>query len=104
MHVRTGDICSVLNFDGNLASQDIIKATNNFDIRYCIGTGGYGSVYKARLPKGNTVALKKLHRLEAEDPNSDRSFRNELLKLKCHERTNEVEPENRDLLYNISVE
>ncbi|KAL8106246.1 hypothetical protein AgCh_029871 [Apium graveolens] len=76
--VQTGDIFSVLNFDGNLAYEDIIKATNNFDIRCCIGTGGYASVYEARLPNGNTVALKKLHRLEAEDPNFDRSFRNEV--------------------------
>ncbi|XP_074338877.1 uncharacterized protein LOC141677043 [Apium graveolens] len=78
MIVQTGDIFSVLNFDGNLAYEDIIKATNNFDNSFCIGTGGYGSVYEARLPKGNTVALKKLHRLEAEDPNFDRSFRNEV--------------------------
>ncbi|KAK1381336.1 Protein kinase domain-containing protein [Heracleum sosnowskyi] len=75
--VRNGDICSVWNFDGNLAYEDIIRSTNNFDIRYCIGTGGYGSVYEARLQNGKTVALKKLHRLEAEDPNFDKCFKNE---------------------------
>ncbi|XP_074338719.1 MDIS1-interacting receptor like kinase 2-like isoform X3 [Apium graveolens] len=42
------------------------------------GTGGYGSVYEARLPNKTIVALKKLHRLEAEDPSFDRSFRNEV--------------------------
>ncbi|KAK1381342.1 Protein kinase domain-containing protein [Heracleum sosnowskyi] len=77
MLVRNGDICSVWNFDGNLAYEDIIRSTNNFDIRYCIGTGGYGSVYEARLQNGKTVALKKLHRLEAEDPNFDNCFKNE---------------------------
>ncbi|KAK1381314.1 Protein kinase domain-containing protein [Heracleum sosnowskyi] len=77
MLVRNGDICSVWNFDGNLAYEDIIRSTNNFDIRYCIGTGGYGSVYEARLQNGKTVALKKLHRLEAEDPNFDKCFKNE---------------------------
>ncbi|KAK1381310.1 putative leucine-rich repeat receptor-like protein kinase [Heracleum sosnowskyi] len=76
MLVRNGDICSVWNFDGNLAYEDIIRSTNNFDIRYCIGTGGYGSVYEARLQNGKTVALKKLHRLEAEDPNFDNCFKN----------------------------
>ncbi|KAK1381306.1 Protein kinase domain-containing protein [Heracleum sosnowskyi] len=77
MLVRNGDICSVWNFDGNLAYEDIVRSTNNFDIRYCIGTGGYGSVYEARLQNGKTVALKKLHRLEAEDPNFDKCFKNE---------------------------
>ncbi|KAL1824538.1 hypothetical protein ACET3Z_011316 [Daucus carota] len=78
MNVTRGAMCSIWNFDGNIAYEDIIRATNNFDFRYCIGTGGYGSVYEARLPSGNTVALKKLHRLEAEEPAFDRSFRNEV--------------------------
>ncbi|KAK1383666.1 Protein kinase domain-containing protein [Heracleum sosnowskyi] len=78
MNVTNGDVCSIWNFDGNIAYEDIIRATNNFDIRYCIGTGGYGSVYETRLPSGKTVALKKLHRREAEDPAFDRSFRNEV--------------------------
>ncbi|KAK1381320.1 Protein kinase domain-containing protein [Heracleum sosnowskyi] len=75
---NNGDLCSVWNFDGIIAYEDIIRATNNFDIRYCIGTGGYGTVYEARLPSGKTVALKKLHRLEAEEPAFDRSFKNEV--------------------------
>ncbi|THF97264.1 hypothetical protein TEA_008092 [Camellia sinensis var. sinensis] len=59
----------------------IIKATNDFDIKYCIGTGGYGSVYRAQLPNGKIVALKKLHRFEAEEPAFDKSFRNEVQML-----------------------
>ncbi|GKV35102.1 hypothetical protein SLEP1_g43415 [Rubroshorea leprosula] len=35
------------------------------------------SVYKAQLPNGKVVALKKLHRRESEVPTFDRSFRNE---------------------------
>ncbi|XP_058188130.1 MDIS1-interacting receptor like kinase 2-like isoform X2 [Rhododendron vialii] len=76
-----GDICSIWNYDGRIAYEDIIKATNDFDIRYCIGTGGYGSVYRAQLPSGQVVALKKLHRFEAEDPAFDHSFRNEVQML-----------------------
>ncbi|OMO62717.1 hypothetical protein COLO4_32932 [Corchorus olitorius] len=75
---KNGDLFSVWNFDGNIAYEDIIAATNDFDFRCCIGTGGYGSVYRAELPSGKVVALKKLHRLEAEDPVFDRSFRNEI--------------------------
>ncbi|GKV35105.1 hypothetical protein SLEP1_g43418 [Rubroshorea leprosula] len=68
---------SIWNFDGRVAFEDIIAATEDFDIRYCIGTGGYGSVYKAQLPNGKVVALKKLHRRESEVPTFNRSFRNE---------------------------
>ncbi|XP_058186919.1 MDIS1-interacting receptor like kinase 2-like [Rhododendron vialii] len=78
---KHGNICSIWNYDGGIAYEDIIKATNDFDLRYCIGTGGYGSVYRAQLPSGKVVALKKLHRLEAEDPAFDHSFRNEVQML-----------------------
>ncbi|KAL1080872.1 hypothetical protein V6Z11_D09G025600, partial [Gossypium hirsutum] len=75
---KNGDLFSIWNFDGKIAFEDIIKATGDFDMKYCIGTGGYGSVYRAVLPSGKIVALKKLHRLEAEQPTYDTSFRNEI--------------------------
>ncbi|XP_056169612.1 MDIS1-interacting receptor like kinase 2-like [Syzygium oleosum] len=78
---KSGDFLSIWNYDGRIAYEDIINATEDFDIKYCIGTGGYGSLYRARLPNGKTVALKKLHRLEAEDPSFDKSFRNEVKHL-----------------------
>ncbi|GLT36142.1 hypothetical protein SLA2020_105440 [Shorea laevis] len=78
---ENGDVFSIWNFDGKVAYEDIIAATEDFDIRYCIGTGGYGSVYKAQLPNGKVVALKKLHRREAEEPAFDKSFRNEVKML-----------------------
>ncbi|XP_024043049.1 MDIS1-interacting receptor like kinase 2 [Citrus clementina] len=37
------------------------KATNDFDAEYCIGNGGHGSVYRAELPSGEVVAVKKFH-------------------------------------------
>nr|XP_027065699.1 MDIS1-interacting receptor like kinase 2-like isoform X2 [Coffea arabica] len=74
---KHGDMFRIWNYDGNMAYEDIIKATNDFDVSYCIGTGGYGSVYRAQLPSGKLVALKKLHRLEGENLNFDKSFRNE---------------------------
>ncbi|KAK8278155.1 hypothetical protein V6Z11_D09G022500, partial [Gossypium hirsutum] len=75
---KNGDLCSIWDYDGKIAYEDIVAATEDFDFRYCIGVGGYGSVYKAKLPCGKVVALKKLHHLEAENPTFDRSFRNEI--------------------------
>ncbi|XP_062218229.1 tyrosine-sulfated glycopeptide receptor 1-like [Phragmites australis] len=40
---------------------DIVKATDNFDKENIIGCGGYGLVYKAELPDGSKVAIKKLN-------------------------------------------
>ncbi|KAK8571813.1 hypothetical protein V6N12_027886 [Hibiscus sabdariffa] len=75
---KNGDLCSIWNYDGKIAYEDIIAATEDFDFRYCIGVGTYGSVYRAELPSGKVVALKKLHRLEAENPAFDNSLRNEI--------------------------
>ena len=72
------DMFCIWNYDGKIAYNDIIKATEDFDMRYCIGTGAYGSVYKAQLPSGKVVALKKLHGYEAEVPSFDESFKNEV--------------------------
>ncbi|XP_060672817.1 MDIS1-interacting receptor like kinase 2-like [Ziziphus jujuba] len=75
---KNGDIFCIWNFYGKIAFQDIIQVTGDFDIRYCIGTSGYGSVYKAQLSNGKVVALKKLHSLEAEEPVFRKSFMNEV--------------------------
>ncbi|KAL0290893.1 UNVERIFIED_CONTAM: MDIS1-interacting receptor like kinase [Sesamum angustifolium] len=72
-----GDLFKIWNFNGKIAYEDIVKATEDFEISYCIGTGGYGSVYRAELPNGGVVALKKLHRMEGENPTYDKCFRNE---------------------------
>ena len=71
---KNGDLFCVWNYDGKIAFDDIIKATEDFDMRYCIGTGAYGSIYKAQLPSGEVV----LHGYEAEVSSFDESFRNEV--------------------------
>ncbi|KAM7461196.1 hypothetical protein LguiA_029317 [Lonicera macranthoides] len=76
--MKHGNMCSIWNYDGTIAYEDIIRSTNDFDIEHCIGTGSYGSVYRAQLPSGKIVALKKLHRFEAEEPAFDKSFKNEV--------------------------
>ncbi|XP_042027078.1 MDIS1-interacting receptor like kinase 2-like [Salvia splendens] len=80
-HLKHGDIFKMWNFDGNIAYQDITEATKDFDFKYCIGTGGYGSVYRAQLPTGKVVAIKKLHRFEEDNPVFYSSFRNEAIVL-----------------------
>ena len=78
---KNGDLFSIWNYDGKIAFEDIIEATEDFDLKYCIGTGAYGSVYRAQLPSGNIVALKKLHRVESQNPSFERSFQNEVKML-----------------------
>ena len=77
-----GNVFCIWDYDGKIAYDDIIESTEDFDIKYCIGTGGYGSVYRARLPNGKVVALKKLHTREAQETTLFRSFRNEVDMLK----------------------
>ncbi|MBA0785004.1 hypothetical protein Gotri_025414, partial [Gossypium trilobum] len=60
------------NYDGKIAYEDIVAATEDFDFQYCIEVGGYGSVFSENLPCGKVVALKKLHRLEVENPTFDK--------------------------------
>ncbi|KAJ9683639.1 hypothetical protein PVL29_019281 [Vitis rotundifolia] len=79
--VKNGDLFSIWDYDGVIAYQDIIQATEDFDIKYYISTGGYGSVYRAQLPSEKEVALKKLHRWEREDPTYLKSFENEVQML-----------------------
>ncbi|KAJ4966417.1 hypothetical protein NE237_018266 [Protea cynaroides] len=75
---KNGDIFSIWDYDGTIAYNDIMEATEEFDIKYCIGTGGCGSVYMAKLPTGKVVAVKKLHGLEAEEKAHEKSFANEI--------------------------
>ncbi|KAI6698867.1 hypothetical protein NL676_018986 [Syzygium grande] len=65
---------------GNLTFSDIATATNDFSEEYCIGKGGFGSVYKAELASGQIFAVKKLNVLDSCDvPAVNRkSFENEI--------------------------
>ncbi|CAL4953038.1 unnamed protein product [Urochloa decumbens] len=44
-----------------VTADDILKATENFSKVHIIGDGGFGTVYRAALPEGRRVAIKRLH-------------------------------------------
>uniref|UniRef100_A0A0E0LII3 non-specific serine/threonine protein kinase n=1 Tax=Oryza punctata TaxID=4537 RepID=A0A0E0LII3_ORYPU len=71
--IQRRDMFSVWNFDGKLAFEDITSATENSSDKYIIGTGGYGTVFKAQqLQGGQLVAVKRLHRTEEETTDEKR--------------------------------
>ncbi|TYH17359.1 hypothetical protein ES288_A05G186100v1 [Gossypium darwinii] len=72
---------SILNYDGKIVYEDIIEATESFDEKYCIGSGGSGRVYKAKLTLGPVLAIKKLLCLGGEQMEKLRSFTNEIRAL-----------------------
>ncbi|XP_031281005.1 MDIS1-interacting receptor like kinase 2-like [Pistacia vera] len=74
---KARDVFSIWNYDGKIAFEEMIEATEDFDIKYCIGNGSHGSVYRAQLPNGRVIALKKLHSLEAEKTTILNNFQNE---------------------------
>ncbi|KAH9676417.1 MDIS1-interacting receptor like kinase 2 [Citrus sinensis] len=51
---RRGDEFSIWNFDGRIVFEDIIKATEDFDMKYCIGTGAFLETFQneARILSG----------------------------------------------------
>ncbi|KAG8058139.1 hypothetical protein GUJ93_ZPchr0002g24930 [Zizania palustris] len=47
--------------ESKLTFTDIVEATDNFSQEHIVGCGGYGLVYKAVLPDGSKIAIKKLN-------------------------------------------
>ncbi|KAH7856018.1 hypothetical protein Vadar_031643 [Vaccinium darrowii] len=59
--VNNKNLFAIWSYDGKMVYENIIEATKNFDDKCCIGKGGCGTVYRAALPNGQVVAVKKLH-------------------------------------------
>ncbi|MFS7902465.1 putative non-specific serine/threonine protein kinase [Helianthus anomalus] len=60
---NTGNLPSdlvVWERDGKFTFDDIVKATENFNEKYCIGKGSFGSVYKVKLPTRQIMAVKRM--------------------------------------------
>ncbi|CAL8150029.1 unnamed protein product [Prunus armeniaca] len=72
---------SISNFDGRKMYGEIMEATNGFDVVHCIGKGGQGSVYTAKLPSGSIVAMKKFHQTLDGAEASRKEFLNEIRAL-----------------------
>ncbi|XP_030528527.2 MDIS1-interacting receptor like kinase 2-like [Rhodamnia argentea] len=58
--------------------ESIIESTEEFDAKYCIGVGGHGSVYKAQLQTGETIAVKKLKEAVDVEIPSRKAFEREI--------------------------
>ncbi|XP_062014553.1 MDIS1-interacting receptor like kinase 2-like [Rosa rugosa] len=80
-NVQHQNFFSISEFDGRRMYEEIIRATNDFDALYCIGKGGSGSVYKAKLLSGSVVAVKKLHPILDGEETSRKEFLNEIRAL-----------------------
>nr|XP_023912423.1 MDIS1-interacting receptor like kinase 2-like [Quercus suber] len=75
------EVLTIPTFDGRIMYQEIIDATQGFDAKFCIGKGGYGIVYKAKLISGDTYAVKKLTSLCDGNVSQQKEFLNEISAL-----------------------
>ena len=74
-------VFTISSFDGRTMYREIIDVTQNFDANFCIGKGGYETVYKANLISGNIVAVKKLQSLHDGEIVHQKEFLNEIRAL-----------------------
>ncbi|KAK8991611.1 hypothetical protein V6N11_062616 [Hibiscus sabdariffa] len=79
--VAIDNLFAICNYDGKMMYRNIVEATEEFDSKYCIGAGGYGSVYKAKLSNGQLVAVKKLHQLPEGGVVDQKAFYSEIQAL-----------------------
>ncbi|XP_030518131.2 MDIS1-interacting receptor like kinase 2-like [Rhodamnia argentea] len=78
---KTTEVFSLSNYEGKILYEDIIEATGAFDEIFCIGRGGYGSVFKAKLRSGDIVAIKKLYQMADSGQTDQKEFLNEIRAL-----------------------
>ncbi|KAG6661033.1 hypothetical protein CIPAW_03G147000 [Carya illinoinensis] len=90
---RSGDTNEISN-DGKrgndlkvLSFQSIAAATDNFSTENELGRGGFGPVYKGRLPDGQEIAVKRLSRRSGQGLVE---FKNELILIARLQHTNLV--------------
>ncbi|XP_071687683.1 probable serine/threonine-protein kinase PBL22 [Rutidosis leptorrhynchoides] len=66
------------NNDDNLkiTFKDLKLATENFHVSNCVGGGGFGNVYKGKLPQSDHMIVAK--KLDTQGGQGEQQFRNEL--------------------------
>ncbi|XP_052206973.1 MDIS1-interacting receptor like kinase 2-like [Diospyros lotus] len=79
--IHTTNLFEVWSYDGKLVHSHIMEATEHFNDKYCIGQGGYGTIYKAELQSGLIVVVKKVHSSENDNFAYLKSFENEIRAL-----------------------
>ena len=75
------EVFTISTFDGRTMYKEIFDATQGFDVKFCIGEGGYGIVYKAQLLSGDTFAVKKLTSMCDGNIAQQKEFLNEISAL-----------------------
>ncbi|CAL5348594.1 unnamed protein product [Camellia sinensis] len=79
--VNHDNVFAIWSYDGKMVYENIIEVTENFSAKYCIGEGGCGTVYRADLPNGQVVAVKKLHATLDDDSANLKGFTSEIRAL-----------------------
>ncbi|KAG5525269.1 hypothetical protein RHGRI_031822 [Rhododendron griersonianum] len=79
--VNNENVFAIWSYDGKMVYENVIEATENFSAKYCIGEGGYCIVYRAALPNGQVVAVKKLHAYSDGDSFNQKDFTSEISTL-----------------------
>ncbi|CAL9752372.1 unnamed protein product [Musa acuminata subsp. burmannicoides] len=78
---HNNDLCGVVRGLPPYVYKDIIEATEDFDGKYCIGSGAYGRVYRVELASGELLAVKKIHLPDTEGTFDEQPFQNEIQTL-----------------------
>ncbi|KAL4596579.1 hypothetical protein ACB092_12G172700 [Castanea dentata] len=80
--------------EGKFTFKDIVEASEDFNEKYCIGKGGFGTVYRVALPNSQIVAVKRLNMSDSSEiPSANRhSFENEIRVLTEVRHWNIIKP------------
>ncbi|CAL5414778.1 unnamed protein product [Camellia sinensis] len=79
--VNHDNVFAIRSYDGKMVYENIIEVTENFSAKYCVGEGGYGTVYRADLTNGQVVAVKKLHAILDDEWANLKGFTSEIRAL-----------------------